>query len=122
VAVGAHVQVTVPPTATVSTAGLVEFLALRKLLFRTVTPAVVGTGTGSVAVAVKVTGDPSSPSLAAVIVMGPAVPPSVTVTSDTPLASVTSVEADTVAPVAAQFTPTPATAFPNSSVAIATSG
>ena len=120
---GAHVQVTLPPTVTVSTARLlVMFRTLRKLLSRTVTSAVVGIGAGSAAVAVKVTGDPSSPSLAAVIVIGPAVPPSVTTTSEIPLPSVRSVETEGVAPIAAQFTPTPATGFPNSSVTLVWSG
>jgi hypothetical protein len=114
----AQVQVTLPPAATVSTAGKVPFRTLRKLLSRTVTLAVAGIAADSTAVAVKVTGDPSSASLAAVIVIGPAVPPSVTITSEIPLASLRSVEAERLAPVAVQLTPTPATGFPNSSVTL----
>jgi len=48
----AQVQVTVPLTATVSTAGLtLPFRSLRKLSFRTVTPMVLGVGVGTTDVA-----------------------------------------------------------------------
>jgi hypothetical protein len=119
----AQVQVTLPPTATVSTAAfVVMFRTLRKLLSRTVTAAVAGIEAGSVAVAVKVTGEPSRPSLAAMMVIGPAVPPSVTATWEIPAASLGTEGAETAAPVAVQFTGTSATAFPNSSVTLACTG
>lgn len=86
---GAQVQVTAPPTATVSTAGLlVLFRTLTKLLLRTDTFAVAGAG-GSpmVAVAVNNNGDPMAPSTVACAVLAPSAP-NVHVALAIPLASV----------------------------------
>jgi hypothetical protein len=91
----------------------------RKLLLTTLTAAVA---VGLVAVAVNVTGDPVRVPDVAVMVIGPAVPPSVTLTSDTPAAFVATVAADTVPPVAAQPTSTAGTPLPNRSVTLACTG
>jgi hypothetical protein len=107
-----HVQTTVVPAATVMVEGL-------KLLLATVTAAVVG---AVVAVAVNVKGDPVRLPADAVIVISPAVPPSVTLTPEIPAASVATVPADTVPPVAAQPTSTPGTPLPNRSATFACTG
>jgi hypothetical protein len=78
-----------------------------------VTAALVGIGGAVVAVALNVRGDPVKPTEVAVMVTGPAVPPRVTLTAETPDASVGMLAAETLPPVAAQSTPTPGTPFPN---------
>src|SRR3989442_907752 len=74
----AQLHVTVPPTAIVSTAGFELRLPslLKRMAAPTVTLAVVGIGW---AVALNVRGEPVRPAWVAVIMIGPAVPPSVTV-------------------------------------------
>src|SRR3954454_5502563 len=111
----AQVQVTFPPTATVSTAGLcvVLWLLVKTIPGPTVTFAVVGIAGASVAVSLNVSGDPSRPSAVAVTVTGPSAPPIVTVTAEIPASSVGTLGADVVAPVAAQATFTPGTPLPN---------
>src|SRR5260370_42518079 len=80
-----HVHVTRPPTATVSTAGFwLPFRTLWKKMPPTFPEALVGP---VVAVAWNVTGEPVSPVLVAVMVIGPAVPPSITVVCAMPVAS-----------------------------------
>src|SRR6476661_8564148 len=104
----------------VSDAGLNELLI-------TATFALVLGGGCSVAVAEKVSGDPLRAApvrslAAAVIVMGPAVPPSVTVAADMPEPFDVTTGAATVAPVADHATSTPATALPISSIDSASTG
>jgi hypothetical protein len=107
-----HVQVTLPPTATVSTAGfMVPFRLLAKRILPTRTAAEVGIEEGC-AIALKVRGDPVRLAVA-VMVTGPAVLPRVTFTADTPEPSVATVVAEGVPPVALQVTSTPGTPFPN---------
>jgi len=115
-----QVQTTVVPALMVRDAGLNELLI-------TATFALVLGGGCSVAVAEKVSGDPLRAApvrslAAAVIVMGPAVPPSVTVAADMPEPFDGTTGAATVAPVADHATSTPATALPNSSVTLACTG
>jgi hypothetical protein len=66
-----------------------------------------------VAVAVKVSGEPLNASAVAVMVIGPAVPPSVTFTAEIPVVLVATLGAETAAPLATHPTATPATPFPN---------
>jgi hypothetical protein len=82
-------------------------------MFPTLTEAVVGIGGAVAAVSLNVTGDPVRPSAVAVTVTGPAAPPTVTVTAEIPEPLLGTEAEDTVPPVAAQATATPATPFPN---------
>jgi hypothetical protein len=114
-AVFTQVHVTVPPTTTVSTAGFV--VLLRLLLNRmlpTVTLAVAGAGATATAVALKVRGDPVRPPAVAVMVIGPAVPPSVTFTAEFPatLVATEGLDTDAVPLAIAQATAKPSTPFP----------
>jgi len=117
-----HVHVTDPPTAIVSTAGLE--LALRELLKKlspTSTAAVVGTEAGA---AWNVPGEPVSPALVAVMVMGPTSSPSVTLVWARPPASVTELVGCTLAAplTTCHATVTPCTSFPNASPTFTFSG
>src|SRR3989442_12924483 len=104
---------TVPPPAIVSTAGFELRLPslLKRMAAPTVTLAVVGIGW---AVALNVRGEPVRPAWVAVIVIGPAVPPSVTVVWAVPLALLSALVGLTLAEplVTCQPTATPDTAFP----------
>ena len=73
------------------------FRELLKKISPTWTAAVVGIGDTAVAVAAKLTGDPERVPDVAVIVIAPTVAPAVTVTLDTPEASVGTLAADVVA-------------------------
>jgi hypothetical protein len=107
----------------VSTAGFIEALRLlRKKMLPTVMLAVGGMGVGATAVALKVSGEPSSPSAVAVMIMGPAVPPAVTVTDEIPDSILGTAELDTLPPLASQPTVVPATPLPCSSVTNARTG
>ncbi len=121
--IAAQVHVTVPPTATVSTAGFDEPLRplVNTIPAPTVTAAVIGTVT---AVAWNVTGEPVSPVLVAVMVLLPAVPPSVTVAWAVPVASVGPLAGVTIAEpeVTNHLTVTPDTPLPNWSLTFTWSG
>ena len=119
----AQVHVTVPPTRTVSVAGAVE--PLRTLVNTIPGPTVTAALAGSVtAVAWNVTGEPVSPVLVAVMVLEPAVPPSVTVAWVVPVASVVPLAGVTIAEpeVTNQLTATPDTPLPNWSPTFTWSG
>ena len=108
----AHVHVTVPPAAMVSTAG---FEALFRLLVKKKLPSWTAALVAAVVtVAWNVTGEPVSPALVAVIVTGPAVAPSVSVVRATPEASLVALVGDALAvpPVTSHVTPVPAFPFP----------
>src|SRR2546425_144111 len=109
----AQLHVTVPPTAIVSTAGFE--LRLRSLLKRIAAPTVVLAVVGIAwAVALNVRGEPVRPAWVAVIVIGPAVPPSVTVVWAVPLALLSALVGLTPAEplVTCQPTAIPDTPFP----------
>jgi hypothetical protein len=115
VSVFTQVQVTVPPTATVSTAGFtVLFRLLLNRIFPTRTLALVGMGGTGAAVAVNISAeDPVRTSAVAVIVTGPTVAGRVKVTADVPDPSVGTVVPDRVPPVVVHPTSTPGTPLPN---------
>src|SRR3989441_7973826 len=109
----AQLHVTVPPTAIVSTAGFELRLPslLKRMAAPTVTLAVVGIGWAG---ALNVRGEPVRPAWVAVIVMRPAVPPSVTVVWAGPLALLIALMGLTPAEplVTCQPTAIPDTPFP----------
>src|SRR2546426_11625344 len=109
----AQLHVTVPPTAIVSTAGFELRLPslLKRMAAPTVTLAVVGIGW---AVALNLRGEPVRPAWVAVIMIGPAVPPSVTVVWAEPLALLIALLGLTLAEplVTSQPTAIPDTPFP----------
>jgi hypothetical protein len=104
-----QVQVTVPFTATVSTAGFrVAFRLLWKKMFPRVTATVAGGGGGGgptdVAVALNETGDPVAPWTAASAVCAPASGPRVQLAAPMPAASVAPEAGSRLPPVVDQVT------------------
>jgi hypothetical protein len=112
-----QVQVTVPPTATVSTAGFdVLFRLLVKLKFSTFTPIALGGGGGGgppVAVAEKVIGEPVAPWTAAWALWAPLVGPSVQVLAAVPDWSVVPEVGERLPSVVDHATATDPTGFPS---------
>jgi hypothetical protein len=107
-------QVTVPPTAIVSTAAFwVPLRALLKKILPTCTEAVVGIGGAGTALSLKVAGEPVSPAAVAVTVNVCSVAGAVTVTAEMPETSVGTEAEESVPAVVSHVTAMPAIPFPN---------